>query len=137
MNNARETERERERDTWNNIIHVVHWFSLLACVAHNRVNTCNFIWKKEKKRKKKEKKSGEPHFPKKRDVMYWLNQEFISLIYQLIYISLILETKKVECPSNPWLVQKGPTCGAINLPAQNDQVPIPSTVSPSRNVILP
>ena len=67
MNNARETERERE--TRGTIYYTCSSLvSLLACIAHNCLNTWNYIWKK----KEEEKNTGESHFPKKRDVMYWL-----------------------------------------------------------------
>ena len=51
MNNARETERERETRgaiyyTCSSLV------SLLACIAHNCLNTWNYIWKKKKEEKK-------------------------------------------------------------------------------------
>ena len=71
MNNARETERERE--TRGTIYYTCSSLvSLLACIAHNCVNTWNYIWRRKKKKKKKKKHGRESHFPKKRDVMYWL-----------------------------------------------------------------
>ena len=51
-------ERQRERETRGAIYYTCSSLvSLLACVAHNRVNTWNYIWKK-KKRKKKEEEWG-------------------------------------------------------------------------------
>ena len=96
MNNARETERERE--TRGTIYYTCSSLvSLLACIAHNCLNTWNYIWKK----KRRKKKHGGVSFSKEKGCYVLVMQEFISLTCQLIYISLILETKKVECPSNP------------------------------------
>ena len=64
MNNARETERERE--TLGTIYYTCSLLvSLLTCIAHNYVNTCNSIWKKKKKKKKKKKRAGSLIFQRK------------------------------------------------------------------------
>ena len=73
-------------------------YTMLYNLKHGK--HLQFYLGREKKKKKK-KKERRASFSKEKGCYVLVMQEFISLTCQLIYISLILETKKVECPSNP------------------------------------
>ena len=98
-------ERERvcvRKNVWNNN----EMFHILSNAVNMNlyrpiILSPNFCQKK----KKKKKRGRGALFSKEKGCYVLVIQEFISFTCQLIYISLILETKKVECPRNPWLVQ--------------------------------
>ena len=94
------------KNVWNNneMFHIwvmqLTWncFALLYCLQ----DFC------PKKKKKKKKKRRERSFIFQRKGMLCIGYARVNFIHMStdLYISLILDTKKVECPSNPWLVSE-------------------------------